>query len=317
MTVAYNFSTDTGGNLPVVPKGLLVTGTGVNANDTPIAATDVGSYRSGSLSLVAAGNVGNNVTDIQFSNDNSNWFSAPVYVVGSAGSGGGWLQGGSSQFTTKFVTFPVLGRYCRAIITGGNLSNQVTATAWFSAAPFAAVGSIAISSGLAGVTVPFNIAASDSLNANNSANLQTTAAPHRYNPATSSWERVRNNNDLTLLASTARTTTTASADQTHYNGAGRVRVVLNVTAASGTGGLQVVLEGKDSISGNYYQLNATPTAVTAMGLTVYDINPGGGTAANGVTQVTQTFVPRTWRARVLHGDGSSYSYSLSAVTMCG
>jgi hypothetical protein len=128
------------------------------------------------------------------------------------------------------------------------------------------------------------------------------------------WDRQRNNTDLTLLASAARTTATASADQTNFNGRG-VRVVLNVTVASGTGGLQVQIRGKDSISGNYYQINTTPTAVTATGTFVYDIYPAAIAAANGITQATDSFVPRTWGINVAVGDSSSYTYSVSGVTL--
>jgi hypothetical protein len=128
-------------------------------------------------------------------------------------------------------------------------------------------------------------------------------------------DRWRNNTDLTLLASAARAAATASPDQVNYNGRG-VRVVLSVTAASGTGGLQVQMQGKDSISLNYYQINASPTAVTATGTYVYDLYPATlAAAANGITQVTQALLPRSWRVNVAAGDSSSYSYSVSAVTI--
>lgn len=58
-----------------------------------------------------------------------------------------------------------------------------------------------------------------------------------------------------LLESAARTASTACAQQTdkHHRTA---RVYLNVTAASGTGGLKVVFRGYDKVSGNAAALSA-------------------------------------------------------------
>jgi hypothetical protein len=138
--------------------------------------------------------------------------------------------------------------------------------------------------------------------------LYSAATSRRWNGA--GWDRVRNNQQGTLLASAARTATAAGADQTNYDGRGVV-VFLNVTAASGSGGLQVVVEGKDPVSGTYQQINATPTAVTATGFRSYVVYPGAASGPQGdVTQTTQQVLSRTWRVRVVHGDGSSYTYSV-------
>jgi hypothetical protein len=112
----------------------------------------------------------------------------------------------------------------------------------------------------------------------------------------------------------ARTATTSSADQTNYNAKG-VLVYLNVTAASGTGGLQVQVQGKDPVSGNYYNLTSAPTAVIATtGSTpkVYAMGPSYFSTGGAVTQNTTQALPRTWRVQVVAGDASSYTYSVSA-----
>lgn len=131
--------------------------------------------------------------------------------------------------------------------------------------------------------------------------------PYRYNGTT--WDMERNNVDSTLLASAARTVTTNSADFVNYNGR-MVMVWLNVTVASGTGGLQVQVQGKDPVSAAYYALNVAPTAVIATGTTMYVIGPGvtGGNA----TQATQCPLPRVWRVAVTVGDASSYTYSVGS-----
>ena len=56
---------------------------------------------------------------------------------------------------------------------------------------------------------------------------------------------------VALLASAARTTTTTT---TSFDPAGfdTVTVILNVSVASGTGGLAVRLEFQDPVSGNWY-----------------------------------------------------------------
>lgn len=118
--------------------------------------------------------------------------------------------------------------------------------------------------------------------------------------------------DVTLFASAARSTS-QNVDMVNYNGKG-VRVILNVSAAAGTAGVAVQIRGKDSISGSYYQLNATPTAVTT-GLKVYDVVPSAESAANGITQATNAFLPRYWNVNVVNTDNQLYTYSVSAVVL--
>lgn len=126
------------------------------------------------------------------------------------------------------------------------------------------------------------------------------------------------NIDAQMLAASARTTAAASADQTNLGCRG-VLVVLNITAASGTGGLTLLIKGKDSVSNAYYQLNASPTAIIATGIYVYELYPGSSTAGSAgttlVNQRTAGVLPRTWRINVNVGDASSYTYSVSAVTI--
>lgn len=123
----------------------------------------------------------------------------------------------------------------------------------------------------------------------------------------STVDRQRGNTQGSLLASAARTAVTNSALQTNYNARG-VMVILNVTAASGSGGLQVVIVGQPAGSG--YALNATPTPVTTTGLFVYELYPGIGAASGGVTQRTSGTLPRTWFVQVQVGNATSYTYQL-------
>ena len=132
-----------------------------------------------------------------------------------------------------------------------------------------------------------------------------------YNGAT--WDRWRNNSQGTLLASGARTASILSPQQTNYNARG-VIVYLDVTVASGTGGLQVQVQAVDPVTGNRFLLNSAPTAITATGRYAYELYPGSsaaGAAGNQfVNQRTAAALPRIWLASVTHSDTSSYTYSL-------
>jgi hypothetical protein len=112
-----------------------------------------------------------------------------------------------------------------------------------------------------------------------------------------------------LLPSAARTATTSSAVQMNTNARG-VIVTLNVTAASGTGGLTLRIQGVEPVTGNVYSINNAPTAVNATGLSAYVLYPGA-TASGSVAQVTGGVpLPKMWQVTVYVGDSSSYTYSV-------
>jgi hypothetical protein len=109
----------------------------------------------------------------------------------------------------------------------------------------------------------------------------------------------------TALSSAARTATVSSSDintDAPYHG---IIVYLDVTVASGTGGLQVIIEGKDPTSGNYVPINATPTLVITTGTKAYVVYSGIGAAAGGVVQTTSNILPLPFRIRIAVGDASS------------
>jgi len=124
------------------------------------------------------------------------------------------------------------------------------------------------------------------------------------------WHRQRGSLEGSLLASAARTTATPSPDQIAHNHRGILFVMLNVTVASGTGGLIVQIQGKDPVSGNYFKLHADPAAIIATGLKVYALGLGIGAAAGDVLGAFNIALPRTWRVNVAVGDASSYTYSV-------
>lgn len=111
-----------------------------------------------------------------------------------------------------------------------------------------------------------------------------------YNGST--WDRARGNVDTAALVThTAASAGVNSADQVNYNARG-VKVVVNVTAITGTAPtLTVAIQGKDNASGVYYTLLSS-AAISATGTTVLEVYPGVTAAANASASTT---LPRTWR----------------------
>ena len=114
-----------------------------------------------------------------------------------------------------------------------------------------------------------------------------------------------------LLASGARTATAATAKQTDYTLLA-LRLYLNVTVASGAGGLQPIVRGYDKVSGSPIALSTGGTAIVATGLYVYEFALNAAAAAGNVKEAVSRFLPTVWDVSVTHGDASGYTYSLSA-----
>lgn len=116
----------------------------------------------------------------------------------------------------------------------------------------------------------------------------------------------------TALTSAARSATTISAN-IPSDGCKGVVAYLNVTAASGTGGLTLRLISIDPLSGAVAISAAVSAAVTTTGLRVVHFGPGVGASSGaflagggaGVMLGTQ------FALQVSHGDASSYTYSLA------
>lgn len=128
-----------------------------------------------------------------------------------------------------------------------------------------------------------------------------------YNGST--WDRIRNNLSGTVVSSNTRTSTISSSDITNFNHRGII-LSLNITAASGTGGLQVIIQMKDALGTVYKSLNTAPTAVTAIGQYVYMLYPAITSTNGAIEQVIPQILPQTFRVQIVHGDSSSYTYSM-------
>lgn len=91
-----------------------------------------------------------------------------------------------------------------------------------------------------------------------------------------------------------------------------IEFFLNITA-TGTGTLALALDYQDPASGNYVQIAST-TAANATGLVRLKVAPGiTAVAATTTAVVVNDTMPPKWRIRVVHSDGSNYTYSLGYV----
>ena len=139
----------------------------------------------------------------------------------------------------------------------------------------------------------------------------SSAVQYAYNGST--YDRRRNNTEGMLLASMTRTANSQSPQQTNYNARG-VIIGFNVTAASGTGGVQLKVWGVDpvtdsSVVGQLAMLNS----ITTTGYRTLVVYPGcaGGGGVNANVTFAQCVLPRRWIIEIFHLDGSSYTYSVS------
>jgi hypothetical protein len=110
-----------------------------------------------------------------------------------------------------------------------------------------------------------------------------------------------------VYASAARTATpTAVEVNTGLHGA--LRIVIDVTAVSATPSVVFTVDGKDSLSGKFFNL-ITSAAVTATGTTVLTVALGVTVAANVAVSAPLSQVVRVVAT---HGDADSITYSVSA-----
>ncbi len=116
----------------------------------------------------------------------------------------------------------------------------------------------------------------------------------------------------TALASATRTTSTITTDISARGFRGLI-LYLNVTAASGTGGLTPRLIAKDPLSGVTSVSAAVSAAATSTGLRVFHFGPGVGTlSGTGIGWgAASVMLSNTFQLQVLHGDASNYTYSLT------
>jgi hypothetical protein len=140
---------------------------------------------------------------------------------------------------------------------------------------------------------------------------QLAALGLQFNGTT--WDRERNNHNVAIEASSAKTTTGNGATQTNFNAVG-VFVWINVTAVTGTTPtLTVRLQWSPDGGTTWVDLdttNAQTASITATGASVLRVYPGMATTANASLNSP---LPRTWRiAWTIGGTTPSFTFSAQA-----
>lgn len=115
------------------------------------------------------------------------------------------------------------------------------------------------------------------------------------------------NENITVLVSASRTATTNSSDFENIEGRG-LHLAIDVTAVTATPSVTFTIQGKDSVSGEYYTILAS-SAITGTGTTVLRVYPGLTASANAVANDT---LPRLWRVSATHADADAITYSVGA-----
>jgi hypothetical protein len=118
------------------------------------------------------------------------------------------------------------------------------------------------------------------------------------------WDRFYNNQEVTLLANLARTTTQAGTDIINYNW--KKLIVCCTILNAGSGSITISIDGKDSSNAAYYNI-LTSAALTANGTYRLRI---GEMLASVANQVAQDYLPRIIRITATANNTNSVTYSV-------
>jgi len=137
---------------------------------------------------------------------------------------------------------------------------------------------------------------------------EVMALPLRFNGAT--WDRLRNNVELTLLASAVRAADNNTPDQVNYNHRG-VIVVVDMTVVPGVDIVTPKIQGKDPVSGKYYDILAG-VGIVAVSTVVLRVFNGITVTAN---LAVSDLLPRTWRLFMDHSAATNFTYSAGGILL--
>ena len=125
--------------------------------------------------------------------------------------------------------------------------------------------------------------------------------------AASVIESVKSNNEQTLFVSAARTASGVGSDITNTSAKG-LHVVIDMTAVPSVETVTFTLQGKDNLSGEYYDLLVS-AAIVATSTVVLKVYPGITVVSN---LSASDVVPDTFRVKTTHSASGSFTYSVSA-----
>lgn len=211
-----------------------------------------------------------------------------IHAVYQGGEGGSDQSGVMVPLKTNQV-----GGLKVSMVSGDNSDNEITINN---------DGSMAVSLQQNGNVVDVGQPA-DSLSHTGLFGLTTRAIMQAYNGTT--YDRWRNNQGITALASAARTASTNSADLVNYNHQG-AHFIIDVTSVTDSPSITPTIEGKCPVSGVYYTI-LTGSSINSVGTTVLKVHPGIAGVANAAAN---DILPRIFRISVAHADTDSITYSV-------
>jgi hypothetical protein len=235
------------------------------------------------------------------SNDNVTWWNLTLGINSNNGVPLTASTASSNSFT---YAGPITMRYFRVRISAYT-SGTVLCSAWFGAIPAASQVQVVTLSSTGGTQA---IVGPASDGPGSLTGLVVNSQSLLYDGSTTFF-RQRGNLDAVGLASAARTAVINTSPILNYNHRG-VKVGINITAA-GTGTLTFTIKGLESIGGAYYTMLAS-AAQSGTGLVILTVYPGVAAVAN---VSANDVLPKTFRVEVTGSDGSSWTYSISVVTI--
>lgn len=147
-------------------------------------------------------------------------------------------------------------------------------------------------------------------NPNSNAALVALAESYLYNPTNVAWDRERANHSVFPIPPAARIASIQSATLTNHSCRG-LHITLDVTAITATPSITLTVQGRDELSGRWYDI-LVGAAVTTVSTNVYKLYPGITPVANvAVSDV----LPRVWRVVITHGDADSITYSVGTTVI--
>lgn len=146
-------------------------------------------------------------------------------------------------------------------------------------------------------------------NSTSAAGMVSAAVQYAYDSINSVFTpaKLHETEELTLLSSAPRATTTNTTDQNNFNKRG-LHLYLAITNVPGGGEtLTLTLQGKTA-GGVYYDLLIS-SLITATGTYIFKLYPSLTPVA---AQVANDALPKTWRVSMVHSSTGSWTYTLDA-----
>jgi hypothetical protein len=318
---------DSSGIQPVTELPLVLTGAAaqtatVNNILGPVAgsaALGVSGYRAASVQVTSTATAGTFI--FEQSNDGVNWAALPVFNAALV-TGVPIVAAITASASSIIYSFPLRCNFVRlriaTTITGGSVQafSRIGTDPWTQSAQLVASNTAA--NLLMTATVSGDTAAAASADALANPTIKQIGAD-AMNFNGTSWDRERNNVNVTVGDTGAKTATFFGATQINYNARGAKIMVLCGTVTGTTPTLTAQLQISPDGGTTWLNFGPASGAVTTTGNTILiDVYPANETVAGatpaalttGATQTVQinAALPRTWRiSYVITGTTPSFT----------